>query len=89
MLGQLRVRTYGRLQLDCAAVPKAVGPGEPVTHEVAASVKGEVDCSIKGTVVASYDKAPLITEGKLKSADDAYGIRLAYNTDVVFSDSFE
>jgi hypothetical protein len=51
-----------------AAVHKAAGPGEPVTQEVAASVKGDkVDCSINGTVVASYDKAALITEGKLKS----------------------
>lgn len=69
-----------------AAVHKAAGPGEPVTQEVAASVKGDkVDCSINGTVVASYDKAALITEGKLKSADDAYGVRFAHNTDVLFS----
>src|SRR5215475_15179069 len=39
------------------AVHKAAGPGEPVTQEIAMSVKGDkVDCSINGTVVASYDK---------------------------------
>jgi hypothetical protein len=69
-----------------AAVHKAAGPGEPVTQEVAASVKGyKIDCSINGTVVASYEKAALITEGKLKSADDAYEVRFAHNTDVLFS----
>jgi hypothetical protein len=80
-LGNCGSKPTGRLQLDCAAVPKAAGPGEPVTQEVAASVKGEVDCSIKGTVVASYDKAALITEGKLQSADDVYGVRFANNTE--------
>ena len=34
------------------------------------SVKGDkVDCSINGTVVASYDKSALVTAGKLKSTD--------------------
>jgi hypothetical protein len=65
------------------AVHKAAGPGEPVTQEVALSVKGgKVECSINGTVVASYDKAQLVTDGKLKSTDGAYGIRFAHNTDV-------
>ena len=41
-----------------AAVNKAAGPGEPVTQEIAVSVKGDkVECSINGTVVGSYDKA--------------------------------
>ncbi len=36
-----------------AAVHKAAGPGEPVSQEIAMSVKGDkVDCSINGTVVA-------------------------------------
>src|SRR4029077_6872508 len=36
-----------------AAVKKASGPGEPVTQEIAVSVKGDrVECSINGTVVA-------------------------------------
>jgi hypothetical protein len=63
-------------------VHKAAGQGEPVTQELAMSVKGDrVDCSINGTVVASYDKAALVTPGKLKSTDGIYGIRFAHNTD--------
>src|SRR5436190_2296408 len=44
-----------------AAVHKAAGPGEPVTQEIAMSVKGDkVECSINGKVVGSYDKATLV-----------------------------
>lgn len=65
-----------------AAVHKAAAPGEPVTQEIAMSVKGDkVECAINGTVVASYDKAALVTPGKLKSTDGVYGIRFAHNTD--------
>lgn len=64
------------------AVKKAAGPGEPVTQEIAVSVKGDrVECAINGTVVAGYDKAQLVTAGKLKSTDGVYGIRFAHNTD--------
>jgi hypothetical protein len=64
------------------AVHKAAGPGEPVTQEIAMSVKdGKVSCAINGTVVASYDKADVVTSGKLKSTDGIYGIRFAHNTD--------
>ncbi len=64
------------------AVHKAAGPGQPVTQEIAMSVKGDkVDCAINGTVVATYDKAALVTPGKLKSTDGVYGIRFAHNTD--------
>src|SRR6478672_2827387 len=59
-----------------AAVNKAAGPGQPVTQEIAMSVKGgKVECAINGTVVASYDNAELVTAGKLKSTDGVYGIR--------------
>ena len=65
-----------------AAVHKAAGPGESVTQEIALSVKGDrVECAINGTVVAGYDKAALVTAGKLKSTDGIYGIRFAHNTD--------
>lgn len=65
-----------------AAVHKAAGPGEPVTQEIAISVKGgRVACSINGTEVAGYDKDAVITAGKLKSTDGIYGIRFAHNTD--------
>jgi len=69
-----------------AAVKKAAGPGEPVSQEIAMSVKGDkVECSINGTVVGSYDKAALVTAGKLKSTDGVYGIRFAHNTDATVS----
>ena len=65
-----------------AAVHKAAGPGEPVTQEIAISVKGgRVACSINGTEVAGYEKDAVITAGKLKSTDGIYGIRFAHNTD--------
>jgi len=66
------------------AVHKAAGPGQPVSQDIALSVKGsKVECSINGTVVASYDKALLVTSGKLKSTDGTYGLRFAHNTDVM------
>jgi hypothetical protein len=65
------------------AVHKAAGVGEPVTQDIAISVKGDrVECAINGTVVAGYDKAALVTAGKLKSLDGVYGIRFAHNTEV-------
>jgi hypothetical protein len=69
-----------------AAVHKAAGIGEPVTQEVALSVKGgRVECSINGTVVAGYDKSEVVTAGKLKSTDGIYGLRFAHNTEVQVS----
>ena len=66
------------------AVHKAAGQGQSVTQEIAVSVKGgDVTCSINGTVVATYDKAALVTSGKLKSTDGIYGIRFAHNTDAI------
>lgn len=67
-----------------AAVSKAAGPGEPVTQDIAVSVKDDkVECAINGTVVGSYPKADLVTAGKLKSTDGVYGIRFAHNTDAI------
>jgi hypothetical protein len=64
------------------AVNKAAAVGEPVTQEIAISVKGDkVECAINNKVVASYDKAALVTAGKLKSTDGVYGIRFAHNTE--------
>jgi len=69
-----------------AAVHKAAGPGEPVTQEIALSVKGDrVECAINGTVVAGYDKSAVVTAGKLKSTDGIYGIRFAHNTEATVS----
>jgi hypothetical protein len=65
-----------------AAVHKAAAKGEPVTQEIALSVKGDkVECAINGTTVASYDKSAVVGAGKLKSTDGIYGIRFSHNTE--------
>jgi len=65
-----------------AAVHKAAGTGQPVTQQIAMSVKGDkVDCAINGTVVATYSKSDLVGAGNLKSTDGVYGIRFAHNTE--------
>lgn len=72
----------GRRGEPHASVAKAAGPGEPVTQEIALSVKDDkVECSINGTVVGSYDKATLVMAGKLKTTDGLYGVRFAHNTE--------
>jgi hypothetical protein len=66
-----------------SAVHQAAGRGQPVTQEIAVSVKGDrVECSINGKVVAGYDKGALVSAGKLKSTDWIYGLRFAHNTEV-------
>jgi hypothetical protein len=73
----------GRRGETNSAVHQAAGPGQPVTQEIAVSVKGgKVECAINGTVVASYDKSAVVTAGKLKSTDGVYGLRFAHNTGV-------
>lgn len=74
----------GRSPIVSEAVNKAAGVGQPVTQEIAVTVKGDsVTCSINKKVVATYTKADLITAGKLKSTDGVYGIRFAHNTDAI------
>ena len=69
------------------AVHKAAAPGEPVTQNIALSIKGDkVSCAINGTVVATYDKSAVVGPGKLKSTDGIYGIRFAHNTEAVVTD---
>lgn len=64
------------------AINKAAGKGQPVTQEIALSVKGDkVECAINGKVVGSYDKAAVLGDGKLASTDGIYGIRFGHNTD--------
>jgi hypothetical protein len=66
------------------AVHSAAGQGQPVTQEIAVSVRDDkVECAINGTVVASYDKAAVVGDGKLKSTDGVYGIRFAHNTEAL------
>ena len=81
--GPAPFQVNGRGEMN-AAVHKAEGQGKPVTQEIAVSVKGDkVECAINGTVVGSYDKATLVTAGKLKSTDGMYGIRFAHNTEAM------
>lgn len=76
----------GRRGEPNAAVKKAAAKGEPVTQEIAVSVKGDkVECAINGTVVGSYAKSDLVTAGKLKSTDGIYGIRFGHNTEAIVS----
>ena len=51
---------------------------------VSGTVKGDkVECAINGTVVGTYERSALVTDGKLKSTDGVYGIRFAHNTDAL------
>jgi hypothetical protein len=68
------------------AVHKAAGQGQPVSQEIAVSVKGdEVTCAINGTVVGTYKKSDVVGAGKLKSTDGVYGIRFGHNTEATVS----
>lgn len=76
----------GRQGQSSEAVHKAAGQGEPVTQEIALSVTSDkVECSINGTVVASYPKAEVMGAGKLSSLDGVYGIRFGHNTEAMVS----
>ncbi|HEY3286256.1 MAG TPA: hypothetical protein VGJ96_03950 [Gemmatimonadaceae bacterium] len=84
--GPAPFRLGGRGATAHDAVHKATAKGEPVTQEIAVSVKdGKVSCAINGTVVASFDKAETVGEGKLKSLDGVAGLRFGHNTEVVVS----
>jgi len=73
----------GRAPTASDAVHKAAAKGEPVSQDIAMSVKdGKVSCSINGTVVATYDKAEVVGDGKLKSLDGLAGLRFGHNTEV-------
>lgn len=64
-----------------AAVNRASGKGQPVTQEIAVSVRGDrVDCAINGQVVASYPRSEVVAAGRLASTDGIYGIRFGHNT---------
>ena len=67
-----------------AAVNKAPGQGQPVTQEIAISVKpDQVECIINGTVVGTYPRSDVVGEGKLATTDGIYGIRFGHNTEAV------
>jgi hypothetical protein len=74
----------GRRPTAHDAVNKAAGVGQPVTQQIAWTVKGgRAECSINGQVVAGYDKAELVGAGKLESLDGIFGIRVSHNLDIV------
>jgi hypothetical protein len=82
--GPAAFQMNGRRGEANAAVHKAAAVGEPVTQEIAMSVKaGTVSCAINGTVVASYPVADVVAAGKLGSTDGIYGLRFAHNTEVI------
>jgi hypothetical protein len=69
-----------------AAVHKAAAKLQPVTQNIAWTVKGgRAECSINGTVVAAYDKDQLVGPGKLQATDGVYGIRFTHNVEAVIT----
>ena len=79
--GPAPFRMNGRGEAN-AAVNKAAGKDQPVTQEIAVSVKGDdISCAINGKVVGTYKKADAVGAGKLKSTDGVYGIRFGHNTE--------
>ena len=69
-----------------AAVRRAAAVGQPVSQDIAWTVKGgRAECSINGTVVAGYDRAQLVGAGKLQSTDGVYGIRYSHNVEAVIT----
>jgi hypothetical protein len=80
--GPAAFQLNGRRGETNEAVHKAAGQGQPVTQEIAMSVKGDdVTCAINGKVVGTYKKADVVGTGKLKSTDGVYGIRFGHNTE--------
>ena len=68
------------------AVHKAAAVGKPVTQDIAWRVNaGRAECSINGTLVAGYDKAQLLSAGKLQSTAGIYGIRFTHNVEAVIT----
>jgi hypothetical protein len=77
----------GRAPKADPAVNKAAGVGQPVTQEIAVTVKGDtVSCSINKKQVASFPRSEVVAPGKLKSTDGVYGLRFAHNTDATVTD---
>jgi hypothetical protein len=89
--GTFIVRGFGPMAFQVSArrpeangAIKKVAVGEPVTQEIAMSVKGDkIECAVNGTTVGSYDKAAVVTAGKLTSTDGVYGLRFGHNTEAV------
>ena len=65
-----------------AAVHKAAGKDEPVTQEIAMSVKGGYGMLHQRHSRRRLRQIAIVAPGKLKSTDGMYGLRFAHNTDV-------
>ena len=90
--GNLLVRGFGPAVFTLmrmtpnGAVHKASAVGQPVTQDIAWTVKGgRAECSINGTSVASYNRADLVAAGKLKSTDGVFGIRFTHNVEAIIT----
>lgn len=68
------------------AVNRAPGQGQPVTQEIAMTVRdGRVECAINGTVVASYERGEVVQDGRLTTTDGYWGVRFGHNTEATVS----
>ena len=68
------------------AVNKAADAGEPVTQEIAVSIRGgNVECAINGTTVGSYPLSDVVADGRLQTTDGLFGIRFGHNTEATVS----
>lgn len=73
----------GRRPEEHPAIRKAAARGEPVTQEIALSVRGDkVECEVNGTVIATFEGAELVTADRLSTTDGTYGLRFGHNTEL-------
>jgi hypothetical protein len=67
------------------AIKKASAAGT-ATNEVGWRVRGgKASCIVNGTEVQSWDAATLVGDGKLKSTDGIYGVRVSHNLDLTMT----
>ena len=60
-------------------------PARHAGHHVDGQGRPSAECSINGTVIAGYDKAQLVTTGKLQSTDGVFGIRFTHNVEAIIT----
>lgn len=69
-----------------AAIHKAGAKGEPVTQEIAVTVRRDkVECAVNGTVVGSYPRSAVVADGRLATTDGLYGFRIGHNAEAMVS----
>ena len=67
------------------AIKKASAAGA-ATNEIGWRVRGgKASCVVNGTEVQSWDAATLVGDGKLKSTDGIYGVRVSHNLDLTMT----